>query len=53
MGTTTDKVKGRAKQTAGALAGDKKLQRDGRRDERTGATKVKAGKAIDAVRDKL
>ena len=53
MSGNTEKVKGRVKQTIGALTSDKKMQRDGRHDERTGRTKEKADKAIDAVRDKL
>ena len=53
MGGSTDKVKGRAKQTVGALTGNEKLQKDGRRDERAGSIKQKADEAIDVVRDKL
>lgn len=53
MGGSTDKVKGRAKQAVGAITGDEKLQRDGRRDERAGGIKQKADEAIDVVRDKL
>ena len=53
MGGSTDKVKGRAKQAVGALSGDEKLQRDGRRDERAGGIKQRVDEAIDVVRDKL
>lgn len=53
MGTNTDKVKGRVKQSIGALTGDEKLQKDGRQDERAGRIKQKADEAIDVVRDKL
>ncbi|MFA5889780.1 MAG: CsbD family protein [Actinomycetota bacterium] len=53
MGGNADKVKGRIKQTIGALVGDEKLKRDGKRDERAGSTKQKADDAVDVVRDKL
>ncbi|MFA5892064.1 MAG: CsbD family protein [Actinomycetota bacterium] len=53
MGGNTDKVKGRVKETVGALTGSKQLQRDGRSDERVGRTKQKVDNAIDLVRDKL
>ena len=53
MGGTSHKVIGRAKQAVGALTGDEKLRRDGRRDERAGGVKEKADEAIDVVRDKL
>ncbi len=33
MGEITNKAKGKVKQAAGALTGDKKLQEEGRRDE--------------------
>lgn len=53
MSAKTDQVKGRIKQAIGALAGDEKLKRDGRRDERAGRTKQKADEVIDVVRDKI
>lgn len=53
MGGNTDKVTGRIKQAVGAIAGNKKLQRDGRNEERVGRIKEKADDAIDVVRDKL
>jgi uncharacterized protein YjbJ (UPF0337 family) len=40
-----DKVKGRAKEAAGALAGDKSLKNEGRADQAKGAIK----KALDKV----
>jgi uncharacterized protein YjbJ (UPF0337 family) len=48
MGEHVDEFKGRVKQAAGNLTGDKKLEREGKAD-RTGST-VK--KDIDAVKDK-
>jgi uncharacterized protein YjbJ (UPF0337 family) len=53
MALNSDKVIGRIKQAIGALAGDKKLKREGRADERAGATKDKASETIDKVRDGL
>jgi uncharacterized protein YjbJ (UPF0337 family) len=46
-------MKGRIKQATGTLTGNRKLRRDGRRDERAGQAKNKADGAIDAVHDKL
>lgn len=53
MSAFTDQVKGRLKNSLGALTGNRALQRDGRRDERVGRTKQKSDHAIDAVRTKL
>lgn len=53
MGGNTDEAKGRVKQAVGALTGDEKLQRDGRRDERVGEIKKKADEVIDTARDKV
>lgn len=39
MGEIIDRVKGKTKQAAGALAGDKKLQREGKVDEAKGKAK--------------
>jgi len=55
MGEYTDKAKGRVKQAVGDLTGNKKLKREGERDELAGKAKgaVKAAKravkkAVDA-----
>lgn len=55
-----DKTKGRVKQAAGDLTGDKDLEREGERDEKSGKAKEgldkakkKAEEGIDAVRDKF
>lgn len=60
MSDQTDKAKGRVKQAAGDLTGDKELQREGRTDEAAGKAKEladkakdKADQAVDAVKDKL
>lgn len=39
-----DKVKGRFKEAAGAMTGDKDLKAEGRSDQRKGTTKEKKGK---------
>jgi uncharacterized protein YjbJ (UPF0337 family) len=53
MALNLNQIKGRIKQATGAVTGDRKLQRDGRRDERTESAKKKADAAIDAVHDKI
>jgi uncharacterized protein YjbJ (UPF0337 family) len=53
MGGTTKKAKGRAKQAVGAITGDKKLKREGKRDERVGNLENKADDVTDAVHDKV
>jgi len=47
----TDELKGRAKEAAGALAGDAKLKREGRLDQKAGKAKQAASKAIDRVKE--
>lgn len=47
--TNTDDLKGRVKESAGDLTGDKDLQREGKVDQATG--KLKDG--LDAVTDKV
>ena len=44
---TTDKVKGRVKEAAGALTGDKKLKNEGKADQAIGGMKNAAVKALD------
>jgi len=53
MGGNTKKAKGRAKQAVGAVTGNRKLQREGKRDERVGSLEDKADDATDAVHDKV
>ena len=45
---TTDKAKGRVKEAAGALAGDRKLKGEGKLDQAAGTVK----NAVDKVADK-
>ena len=47
---TTDQVKGRVKEAAGVLTGDKKLEREGKLDRVAGNGKEKAGRVVDKLR---
>jgi len=47
----SDEIKGRLKEAAGALTGDKKLKREGKVDQAAGKIKQKAQKVIDKVKD--
>jgi uncharacterized protein YjbJ (UPF0337 family) len=49
MGAKSDQLKGKAKQAAGIVSGDKKLESEGKADRRTGEVKEK----IDHVKDKV
>jgi uncharacterized protein YjbJ (UPF0337 family) len=49
----SDELKGRVKEAAGALTGDKKLKREGKADQAVGKIKQKAEKVIDKVKDAL
>jgi uncharacterized protein YjbJ (UPF0337 family) len=51
MGEIIDKVKGKIKQAAGGLAGDKKLEREGKADEITGQVKSAVEDVKHAVKD--
>jgi uncharacterized protein YjbJ (UPF0337 family) len=51
MGELIDKVKGKIKQTAGALSGDKKLERQGEVDEAKGQVKGAIGNVQHAVKE--
>jgi uncharacterized protein YjbJ (UPF0337 family) len=47
----SDELKGRVKEAAGALTGDKQLKREGKADQVVGKIKQKVGKVIDKVKD--
>jgi uncharacterized protein YjbJ (UPF0337 family) len=47
----TDEAKGRVKEAAGALTGDKKLKREGKADQAVGKVKQAVEKVIDKVKD--
>lgn len=49
MGAKSDQLKGKTKEVAGILSGDKDLESEGKADRRTGAVKEK----IDHAKDKL
>lgn len=46
-----EELKGRTKEAAGALTGDKDLKREGRVDRASASIKDKVGDAADAVKD--
>jgi len=48
-----DEVKGRTKQAAGVLTGDKDLEREGKVDRIAGAVKEKVEEARDWIADKV
>ncbi len=55
MGAKSDDVKGRAKEAAGALSGDKQLKREGKAEQTAAAAKSKVGEAagkLDEIVDK-
>jgi uncharacterized protein YjbJ (UPF0337 family) len=51
MAENMDDLKGRVKEAAGDLSGDKDLQREGKVDQASGAVKDKVGDAADKVKD--
>jgi uncharacterized protein YjbJ (UPF0337 family) len=50
---TTDDLKGRAKEAAGALTDDDSLKNEGKVDRASGSVKDKVGDAADKVKDVL
>lgn len=48
---TMDKAKGRVKEAAGALTGDKKLKNEGKADQAVGSVKNAAEKVLDKAKD--
>lgn len=53
MSGTTDQVKGRIKEAAGALTGDKSLKREGQRDQMAGKVKETAARVAEKVKEKV
>ena len=51
MGENVDKGKGRVKEAAGDLTGDKDLKREGKVDRAAGEVKGKVGGAADKVKE--
>jgi uncharacterized protein YjbJ (UPF0337 family) len=48
-----DELKGRVKEAAGILTGDRKLRREGKADQAVGKVKQKVKKVVDKVKDAL
>ncbi|MCH2184445.1 CsbD family protein [Myxococcota bacterium] len=48
---TSDKIKGRIKEAAGALTGDERLKREGRIDQATAEVKEGLEKIVDTAKD--
>lgn len=48
-----DQAKGKVKEAAGDLTGDKDLEREGKVDQMAGDVKDKVGDAVDKVKDVL
>jgi uncharacterized protein YjbJ (UPF0337 family) len=60
MGAKTDRVKGKAKEAAGSLVGDKDLESEGKADRRAGEAKARLARAentaeevVDKAKDAL
>ena len=51
MGEKTDEAKGRVKEAAGDLTGDKDLEREGKMDQAGATVKEKTGKAVDKTKE--
>jgi len=49
----SEEIKGRVKEAAGAITGDKKLKREGKADQVVGKIKQKVEKVVDKVKDAL
>jgi len=49
----TEELKGRVKEAAGALTGDKKLKQEGKTDQVVGKIKQKVEKVVDKVKEVL
>ena len=52
MGEKTDEAKGRVKEAAGDLTGDKDLEREGQMDQAGAKVKEKVGNAAETAKDK-
>jgi uncharacterized protein YjbJ (UPF0337 family) len=51
MSGTSDEIKGRIKEAAGAITDDDKLRREGKMDQATGKIKQSVEKVIDKIND--
>lgn len=50
MSGTTDKIKGRVKEAVGALTNDKRLKKEGKVDQASGAIKDNFERIVDKVK---
>ena len=53
MSGKTDQIKGKAKQAAGVVTGDKQLEREGKLDRAAGGLKKKAEGIVDKVKSAI
>ena len=53
MGGEGDKAKGRVKEAAGDLSGDRDLKREGKVDRASGSVKDKVGGAANKIKDAI
>jgi uncharacterized protein YjbJ (UPF0337 family) len=53
MGEKTDEAKGRVKEAAGDLTGNKDLEREGKMDQAGAKVKEKTGQAVDKTKEAL
>ena len=53
MAGKSDEVKGRIKEAAGALTGNKELKREGKIDQAAGKTKNAVSKVVDKAKDAM
>jgi len=53
MGEKTDEAKGRVKEAAGDLTGNKDLEREGKMDQAGATVKKKTGEAVDKTKEAL
>jgi uncharacterized protein YjbJ (UPF0337 family) len=53
MSGKTDQMKGKLKQAAGVLTGDKKLEREGKLDKAAGSVKKDVEGAVDKVKEAI
>jgi len=53
MGEKSDEAKGRVKEAAGDLTGNKDLEREGKMDQAGATVKEKTGKAVDKSKEAL
>jgi uncharacterized protein YjbJ (UPF0337 family) len=53
MGTDSERAKGRVKEAAGALTGDKDLKREGKADQASAKVKEMVEHGVDKVKDQV